>query len=117
MRETANAAEKNKGKLPDSSDGDKEEGYTSDQAEEALQVMGIKVKSRSERKKAKEKGKGCKRSLESDDSEDFAGFTERVERQGDRLANAVEQMQEMQQEQTQADWFPRGSDQGHTKKI
>ena len=102
MRETANAAAKNKEKLPDSPAGDEEEGYTSDQAEEALQAMGIKVKSRSERKKGKGKGKGRKRSLENDDSEDFARFTERVERQGDRLANAVEQMQEMQREQTQA---------------
>ena len=100
--ETANAAAKNKEKLPDSSAGDEEEGYTSDQAEEALQAMGIKVKSRSQRKKGKGKGKGRKRSLENDDSEDFARFTERVERQGDRLTNAVEQMQEMQQEQTQA---------------
>ena len=98
VRETANAAAKNKEKLPDSPAGDEEEGYTSDQAEEALQAMGIKVKSRSERKK----GKGRKRSLENDDSEDFARFTERVERQGDRLANAGEQMQEMQREQTQA---------------
>ncbi|CAH3041054.1 unnamed protein product, partial [Porites lobata] len=102
VRETANAAAKNKEKLPDSPAGDEEEGYTSDQAEEALQAMGIKVKSRSERKKGKGKGKGRKRSLENDDSEDFARFTERVERQGDRLANAVEQMQEMQREQTQA---------------
>ena len=102
MRETANAAVKNKEKLPESPAGDEEEGYTSDQAEEALQAMGIKVKSKSERKKGKGKGKGCKRSLENDDSEDFARFTKRVERQGDRLANAVEQMQEMQQEQTQA---------------
>ena len=94
--ETANAAAKNKEKLPDSPAGDEEEGYTLDQAEEALQAMGIKVKSRSERKKGKGKGKGRKRSLENDDSEDFARFTERVERQGDRLANAVEQMQEMQ---------------------
>ena len=100
--ETANAVTKNKETLPDSSAGDEEEGYTSDQAEEALQAMRIKVKSRSERKKGKGKGKGHKRSLENDDSEDFARFTERVERQGDRLANAVEQMQEMQREQTQA---------------
>ena len=91
-----------KEKLPYSPAGDEEEGYTSDQAEEALQTMGIKVKSRSERKKGKGKGKGRKRSLENDDSEDFARFTERVELQGDRLANAVEQMQEMQREQTQA---------------
>ena len=102
VRETANAVAKNKETLPESPAGDEEEGYTSDQAEEALQAMGIKVKSRSERKKGKGKGKGRKRSLENDDSEDFARFTERVERQGDRLANAVEQMQEMQREQTQA---------------
>ena len=102
VRETANAAAKNKEKLPDSPAGDEEEGYTSDQAGEALQAMGIKVKSRSERKKGKGKGKGRKRSLENDDSEDFARFTERVERHGDRLVNAVEQMQEMQREQTQA---------------
>lgn len=102
VQETANAAAKNKEKLPDSPAGDEEEGYTSDQAEEALQTMGIKVKSRSERKKGKGKGKGRKRSLENDDSEDFARFTERVEHRGDRLANAVEQMQEMQREQTQA---------------
>lgn len=102
VRETANTAEKNKEKLPDLPAGDEKEGYTSDQAEEALQAMGIKVKSRSERKKGKGKGKGRKTSLENDDSEDFTRFTERVERQGDRLANAVEQMQEMQREQTQA---------------
>ena len=98
VRETANTAEKNKEKLPDLPAGDEEE----DQAEEALQAMGIKVKSRSERKKGKAKGKGRKRSLENDDSEDFTRFTERVKRQGDRLANVVEQMQEMQREQTQA---------------
>ena len=102
VRKTANAAAKNKEKLRDLRAGEEEEGYTSDQAEEALQAMGIKVKSRSERKKGKGKGKGRKRSLENDDSEDFARFTERVECQGDRLANAVEQMQEMQREQTQA---------------
>ena len=102
VQEAANAVAKNKETLPDSPAGDEEEGYTSDQAEEALQAMGIKVKSRSERKKGKGKGKGRKRTLENDDSEDFARFTERVERQGDRLANAVEQMQEMQREQTQA---------------
>ena len=100
--ETANAVTKNKETLPDSSAGDEEEGYTSDQAEEGRHAMIIKVKSRSEMKKGKGKGKGHKRSLENDDSEDFARFTERVERQGDRLANAVEQMQEMQREQTQA---------------
>ena len=84
--------------MPDSPAGDEEEGYTPDQAEEALKAMGIKVKSRSERKKAKGKGKGRKRSLENDDSDDFARFTERVQRQGNRLANAVEQVQEMQRE-------------------
>ena len=51
VRETANAVAKNKETLPDSPAGDEEEGYTSDQAEEALQAMKIKVKSRSERKK------------------------------------------------------------------
>ena len=66
MRETANAAEKNKEKLPNLLAGDKEERYTPDQAEEALRAIGIKVKSRSERKKGKEKGR--KRSLECNDA-------------------------------------------------
>jgi len=88
--------------LLDLSAGDEEEGYTSDQAAEALQAMTIKVKSRSKGQKGEGKGKGYKRSLENDDSEDFTRFIKRVECQGDRLANAVEQMEEIQQEQAQA---------------
>jgi len=64
--------------------------------------MEIKVKNRSVRRKGKAKGKGCKIRLENDDAQDFTRFTEMVKRQGERLANAVEQMQEMQREQTQA---------------
>lgn len=68
VREIANAAEKNKENLPDLPAVDEEERYTSDQAEEALPAIGIKVMSRSERKKGREKGKGRKRSLESNDA-------------------------------------------------
>ena len=62
VQETANAAEKNKEKLPDSPAGDEEEGYNSDQAEEALKVMGIKVTSRAgaRGRRQKERGKGTR---------------------------------------------------------
>lgn len=46
--------------MPDLSAGDEEEGYTSDQAAEALQAMTIKVKSRSKGQKGEVKEKGCK---------------------------------------------------------
>jgi len=61
VQETANAAEKNKEKLPDSPAGD-EEGYTSDQEEEALKMMGIKVTSRAgaRGRRQKERGKGTR---------------------------------------------------------
>lgn len=58
VQETANAAEKNKEKLPDSLAGDEEEGYTSDQAEEALKVMGIKVTSRAGARGRRQKERG-----------------------------------------------------------
>lgn len=60
VRETANAAAKNKEKLPDSPAGDEEEGYTSDQAEEALQTWESKSKAGARGRREKEREKGAR---------------------------------------------------------